>query len=157
RSTRACRRRHTARLVGRRGTTASAVRRGARRRRRARRLGFLLAAEVRVQVVARGPGPAASPGPLVFVSDLDRPELDDADRHHLERVLRLRAGDAFVAADGAGGWRACRFGAAVDVDGPVARVARPMPPITVAFAVPKGDRPELAVQKLTEVGVDTII
>jgi 16S rRNA (uracil1498-N3)-methyltransferase len=107
--------------------------------------------------VARGPGPAASPGPLVFVADLERPDVDDADRHHLERVIRLRTGDAFVAADGVGGWRPCRFGSSVEPDGPIARVARPEPPITIAFAVPKGDRPELVVQKLTELGVDAII
>jgi 16S rRNA (uracil1498-N3)-methyltransferase len=32
-----------------------------------------------------------------------------------------------------------------------------LPPITVAFALVKGQRPELAVQKLTEVGVDRIV
>ena len=31
------------------------------------------------------------------------------------------------------------------------------PPVTVAFAPPKGDRPEWAVQKLTELGVDRIV
>ena len=46
--------------------------------------------------------PAAGAGPLVFVDDLEQPELDDDDRHHLERVLRLRAGDPLMVADGAG-------------------------------------------------------
>lgn len=34
---------------------------------------------------------------------------------------------------------------------------RPTPPITVAFAPVKGDRPEWVVQKLTELGVDRIV
>ena len=33
----------------------------------------------------------------------------------------------------------------------------PTPPIAVAFALVKGERPELIVQKLTEVGVDRIV
>ena len=35
-------------------------------------------------------------------SDLDAPVLADGDRHHLERVLRLRAGDPLTVGDGAG-------------------------------------------------------
>ena len=34
---------------------------------------------------------------------------------------------------------------------------RPEPRVTVAFAVVKGERPEWAVQKLTEIGVDRIV
>jgi 16S rRNA (uracil1498-N3)-methyltransferase len=41
--------------------------------------------------------------------------------------------------------------------GEVERTARPDPPVTVAFAVVKGQRPEWAVQKLTEIGVDRIV
>lgn len=37
------------------------------------------------------------------------------------------------------------------------RVPRPAPLVTVAFAVVKGERPEWAVQKLTEIGVDHIV
>jgi 16S rRNA (uracil1498-N3)-methyltransferase len=33
----------------------------------------------------------------------------------------------------------------------------PDPPVTVAFALTKGERPELAVQKLTELGADVIV
>jgi 16S rRNA (uracil1498-N3)-methyltransferase len=36
-------------------------------------------------------------------------------------------------------------------------VARPQPLVTVLQAIPKGDRGELAVELLTEVGVDTIV
>ena len=59
--------------------------------------------------------------------------------------------------DGAGGWRACRFGPALEPVTGVVREARPSPVVTVAFAVVKGSRPEWAVQKLTEVGVDRIV
>jgi 16S rRNA (uracil1498-N3)-methyltransferase len=93
----------------------------------------------------------------VFVTDVARPELAPDDRHHLERVLRLRPGDGMTVADGAGRWRRCRFGAEVEPDGDVEIVSRPVPEITLAFALTKGDRPEWTVQKLTEVGVDRIV
>jgi 16S rRNA (uracil1498-N3)-methyltransferase len=96
---------------------------------------------------------------LVFVADLAAPALDDADRHHLERVLRLRRGDAIEAADGEGGHRPCRLtaGAALEPAGDVVQDPRPTPVLTLAFALTKGARPELAVQKLTELGVDRIV
>lgn len=94
-----------------------------------------------------------------FVADVAAPVLDDEDRHHLERVLRLRAGEEVTVSDGRGGWRVCEWsagGVLVPVDEPEHRPP-PSPPITVAFALTKGDKPETAVQKLTEVGVDRII
>ncbi len=97
----------------------------------------------------------------MFVPDLAAPELDARDRHHLEQVLRLRAGEGVTASDGAGRWVACRFagagGSLLDVDGEVVTEPAADPPITVAFAPTKGDRPEWAVQKLTELGVDRIV
>jgi 16S rRNA (uracil1498-N3)-methyltransferase len=95
----------------------------------------------------------------VFVADLAQPELVDDDRHHLERVLRLRAGEAVTVSDGLGGWRLCRYagGGEVSPDGEVVVEARPAPPVGVAFALIKGDRPEWAVQKLAEAGVDHIM
>lgn len=109
-------------------------------------------------------GPAQSEGPMCFVGDLDAPVLDDGDRHHLSRVLRVRDGDPMVVSDGAGRWRAARFGATVEpVEGAAeggageVRVAdRRTPVVGVAFALVKGERPELVVQKLTELGVDRI-
>jgi 16S rRNA (uracil1498-N3)-methyltransferase len=95
----------------------------------------------------------------VFVADLADPQLDDADRHHLERVLRLRAGEEVTVSDGRGGWRRCTFGAGGDLqpEGEVEQRPQPAPAITVAFALTKGDKPELTVQKLTELGVDRIV
>ena len=97
--------------------------------------------------------------PHVFVADVTAPTLDDADRHHLERVLRVRPGEEVTVADGRGGWRVCEFragGALVGVGDPETW-PRPTPEITVAFALTKGEKPELVVQKLVELGVDRII
>ena len=57
----------------------------------------------------------------------------------------------------AGGDRACSYEARLEPTGPVLMSVQPSPAITVAFAVPKGDRPELIVQKLTEIGADVIV
>jgi 16S rRNA (uracil1498-N3)-methyltransferase len=94
-----------------------------------------------------------------FVPDLDRPELDDEDRHHLERVLRLRSGEEVTVSDGAGRWRRCEYRArgVLEPVGEVVVLARPTPAVTVAFALTKGERPEWTVQKLVEVGVDRIV
>ncbi len=92
----------------------------------------------------------------MFVDDLDRPELADDDRHHLQRSLRLRAGDLLTLSDGAGRWRGARFGTEVEPDGPIQAVPDPGPEVVVGFTPVKGQRPEWAVQKLTELGVDAI-
>jgi len=111
-----------------------------------------------------GPPAAGASGSKahVFVADLSLPVLDPGDRHHVERVLRLRAGEVVTASDGAGRWVACRFaggrdGPGLEVDGEVMAEPPAEPSITVAFAPTKGDRPEWAVQKLTELGVDRIV
>ena len=101
--------------------------------------------------------PADHPGPLVFVADLHAPVLTTEDEHHLGRVLRLRAGDALVVGDGAGRWRPATFGPSLEPTGAVEQALPPSPPIGVAFGLTKGDKPELVVQKLTELGVDRIV
>lgn len=96
-------------------------------------------------------------GPLVFVDDLGSPLLDADDHHHLARVRRLRAGDALIVADGCGRWRRAVFADLVpEVVGDVVTEPSAAPPVAVAFALVKGGRPELAVQKLTELGVDHV-
>lgn len=102
-------------------------------------------------------GPDGSYGPHAFVAVLEQPELDEADRHHLERVLRLRPGDPLTVSDGQGQWRPCRFGADLEPVGEVESERRIEPALTVAFAPVKGDRPEWVVQKLTELGIDRIV
>ncbi|HEY6532135.1 MAG TPA: RsmE family RNA methyltransferase [Acidimicrobiales bacterium] len=91
------------------------------------------------------------------VDDVDAPRLSSEDHHHLERVRRLRSGDVLSVTDGRGAWRWCRFGPELEPDGEVRHDPAPEPPITVAFAVVKGERPELVVQKLTELGVDRLV
>jgi 16S rRNA (uracil1498-N3)-methyltransferase len=102
-------------------------------------------------------GPGGGGGPHAFVGELSRPELESGDRHHLERVLRLRPGDPLTVSDGQGRWRACRFGDELEVAGEIVVEQRLAPLITIAFAPVKGDRPEWVVQKLTELGVDRIV
>ena len=95
----------------------------------------------------------------VFVADLDRPRLTAEDHHHLTRVLRLAPGAGVTACDGRGSWRPCTLaeGEALAAIGPATTEARPTPPLTVGFALVKGQRPDLVVQKLTELGIDRIV
>lgn len=85
--------------------------------------------------------------------------VNEADRHHLERVLRLRPGQAVVASDGAGRWRSCEWALSgrLDAAGPVVTDPEPVPAVAVGFAVLKGDRTEWVIQKLTELGVDRLV
>ncbi len=105
--------------------------------------------------------PGGGDGPHVFVDDLEHPELREEDRHHLTRSLRLRPGDTFTASDGAGSWRICRLGSGPEAEteavGEVVFVEASSPKLTIGFALIKGGRPELVVQKLTELGVDAIV
>ncbi len=101
--------------------------------------------------------PDGSGGPHVFVSDLNDLLLDDHDRHHLERALRTRHGDPITVSDGNGGWRSCRFGHTVEPDGEIVNVPTPAQPLTLGFALTKGAKPELVVQKATELGIDRIV
>lgn len=96
---------------------------------------------------------------LVFVDDLDSLTLDDADAHHLGRVLRLRAGAEVCAADGSGGWRLCEFDGHETLAGTDTQGYEDAPNdlLTVGIALVKGDKPEIVAQKLTEIGVDRIV
>ena len=96
----------------------------------------------------------AAPGSVV--------EVDGDEAHHAVAVRRLRAGEQVVLTDGLG----------TSVTGAVASTGkrlftvevstvssdpRPEPAITVVQALPKGERGELAVEVLTEVGVDRVV
>ena|SRR5437763_14754119 len=102
----------------------------------------------------------------------DRIEVGGEDGHHLARVLRLRPGETVTVADGSGGWRAyvvgeigtpagsgAGRGAVVRLDATAGPDREPAlePRLAVAFALTKGEKPELVVQKLTELGVDRIV
>jgi 16S rRNA (uracil1498-N3)-methyltransferase len=102
------------------------------------------------------PRPPVAP-PLVFVDDLDAPVLDPGDDHHLRRVLRVPDGAEVTLANGNGGWRHATLGREITPQSTTFDEPIVSPVLTVAFAVVKGDRPELVVQKLTELGVDRIV
>ncbi|MCW2735651.1 16S rRNA (uracil(1498)-N(3))-methyltransferase [Nocardioides sp.] len=96
----------------------------------------------------------AAPGSLVEVTG------DEA--HHAVAVRRLREGEQVVLTDGLG---ASVTGAVASTGkrvfavtvASIERVERPEPAVTVVQALPKGERGELAVEVLTEVGVDRIV
>ena len=95
----------------------------------------------------------------VFVDSLAAPVLNLDDQHHLGRVLRLREGEAVSVSDGRGSWRMCRFVSA-DALEPTSDIECPpraTPELTIGFALPKAERPEWIVQKLTEIGIDRIV
>jgi 16S rRNA (uracil1498-N3)-methyltransferase len=87
--------------------------------------------------------------------------LDGPEGHHAATVQRLRVGEALVLADGKGGLARATVttvsrGSLEVAVGEVTYEPEPSPRITVVQGIPKGDRGELAVQTMTEVGVDTI-
>lgn len=88
--------------------------------------------------------------------------LDSDTEHHLRRVLRLRDGESVSVTDGAGRWlltTAARSGSAIRLEPASDVVAEPARdrPVTIAAAMPKGDRLDWLVQKVTELGVDRIV
>ncbi|MDQ6641907.1 MAG: 16S rRNA (uracil(1498)-N(3))-methyltransferase [Actinomycetota bacterium] len=92
----------------------------------------------------------------------DLVELSGDEGRHATVVRRIRAGEQIVLTDGAGAAATCTvtetghalLTANVD-EVTVSPVEEPR--VTVVQAIPKGDRAELAVEMLTEVGVDVIV
>ncbi|MFA6299949.1 MAG: 16S rRNA (uracil(1498)-N(3))-methyltransferase [Nocardioides sp.] len=87
-------------------------------------------------------------------------EGDEA--HHAVAVRRLRVGESVVLTDGVGrsvtGAVASTGKRVFTVEVAAAEeVPRPSPSFVVVQALPKGDRGELAVEVLTEVGVDRVV
>ncbi|WP_328693375.1 16S rRNA (uracil(1498)-N(3))-methyltransferase [Streptomyces phaeochromogenes] len=104
----------------------------------------------------------------VFVVDVvpGGPEfvLDGPEGRHAVSVKRLRAGEDVVLTDGQGRWvdgvvKAAEGKDRLVVTGidEVREEPEPAPRITVVQALPKGDRGELAVETMTETGVDEIV
>ncbi len=94
----------------------------------------------------------------VIVDDLDSPRLDDADTHHLFRVLRVRDGAVITATNGRGSWRECRARGREHIE-PVAETmneASRALPLGVAFVPVKAEKPENTIRHLVEVGIDEI-
>jgi 16S rRNA (uracil1498-N3)-methyltransferase len=88
--------------------------------------------------------------------------LTDAEGDHAAAVRRLRPGERADVSDGAGTIAECAV-LSVDRDSvlltvqAIREVPAPEPRLTVVQALPKGDRGELAVELMTEVGVDAVV
>jgi 16S rRNA (uracil1498-N3)-methyltransferase len=88
--------------------------------------------------------------------------LSGPEGRHATTVRRLSAGERVDVTDGAGAIAECVVSAARPGVIELAVLARqdepaPEPRIVVAQAIPKGDRGELAVEIMTEVGVDAVV
>lgn len=88
--------------------------------------------------------------------------LDGEEARHAVVVKRIRVGERIVLTDGAGasvtGVVAVADKSTLTLDVDEARRTQPeLPRVVVVQAIPKGDRGELAVEMLTEVGVDEIV
>ncbi|MEO6790711.1 MAG: 16S rRNA (uracil(1498)-N(3))-methyltransferase [Ornithinibacter sp.] len=92
----------------------------------------------------------------------DEVEVTGDEAHHAVAVRRLRVGESVVLTDGVGtratgvvtetGKRVFSVSlSAVDL------IERPTPALVVVQALPKGDRGELAVEVLTEIGAELIV
>ncbi|MFI5929213.1 16S rRNA (uracil(1498)-N(3))-methyltransferase [Micromonospora sp. NPDC051543] len=103
--------------------------------------------------------------PLFLVDALpigDALTLDGPEGHHAATVQRLRVGEELLLADGRGGTAAAVVTAVGRGSLEVAVTSRgyadaPVPRIVTVQGIAKGDRGELAVQAMTEVGVDEIV
>ncbi|MEU6470857.1 16S rRNA (uracil(1498)-N(3))-methyltransferase [Streptomyces massasporeus] len=89
--------------------------------------------------------------------------LDGPEGRHAVSVKRLRAGEDVVLTDGAGRWADCVVLGTEGKDRLILQLdswseePAEQPRVTVVQALPKGDRGELAVETMTEVGVDAIV
>ncbi len=106
--------------------------------------------------------------PVHLVPSLDGVRAGDVvvvegdEAHHAVAVRRLRAGERVVLTDGAGtavtGTVAATGKRLLEVVADaVTRVEEPTPRFTVVQALPKGERGELAVEVLTEVGAAVVV
>jgi 16S rRNA (uracil1498-N3)-methyltransferase len=103
--------------------------------------------------------------PLFLVDELpdgDELRLTGDEGRHAARVKRIGAGESVLISDGRGSVLDCIV-TAVESDALRLSVIRrrfvpaPDPRIVVVQALPKGERAELAVEVLTELGVDEIV
>ena len=103
--------------------------------------------------------------PLFLVDALpDGPSyvLDGPEGHHAATVQRVRVGEEVILADGRGGTARAAVAGVGRGTVELAVAARsvapaPDPRLVVVQGIAKGDRGELAVQAMTEIGVDEIV
>jgi 16S rRNA (uracil1498-N3)-methyltransferase len=101
-------------------------------------------------------------GPVSGARVGDDVVVEGDEARHAVVVRRTRVGEQVVLVDGVGTAATCAVTATSKnaLDAHVVAVSespRPTPSITVVQAIPKGDRAELAVEVLTEIGVDRIV
>jgi 16S rRNA (uracil1498-N3)-methyltransferase len=113
--------------------------------------------------------PSATPAGIAATAHVYVERLDDTitvvgdDGHHLQRARRVRPGEIVTAADGYGRWRVFRVAEAtagtvvLHATSALAHEPHLTPKLTVACSLTKGEKPELVVQKLTELGIDRIV
>jgi 16S rRNA (uracil1498-N3)-methyltransferase len=99
---------------------------------------------------------------VFLVPSLDVSVLDGPEGHHAADVARLRVGESLLLSDGRGGMASAVVRAAGRGRLEVSTVDSwyvdpPTPRLVVAQGIAKRDRGELAVQAMTEVGVDEIV
>ncbi|MEW1719894.1 16S rRNA (uracil(1498)-N(3))-methyltransferase [Streptomyces sp. NPDC093109] len=89
--------------------------------------------------------------------------LEGAEGRHAVSVKRMRPGEDVILTNGTGMWADC---VVLDTEGKdrlivqldsVSEEAPETPHITVVQALPKGDRGEVAVETMTETGVDAVV
>ncbi|MFJ2646663.1 16S rRNA (uracil(1498)-N(3))-methyltransferase [Streptomyces sp. NPDC087420] len=89
--------------------------------------------------------------------------LDGAEGRHAVSVKRLHAGEDVVLTDGKGRWADCVVLGTEGKDRLIVQLDAyadeppETPHITVVQALPKGDRGEVAVETMTETGVDAVV
>lgn len=92
-----------------------------------------------------------------------RVTLAGDEARHLARVLRAKPGDEVMLFDGQGhAWpaRVATIGRSeveLETGEPVVEAARRSPTLTIAVALPKGERQKWLVEKLTELGVHRLV
>jgi len=99
---------------------------------------------------------------LELLPDDDSFVLDGAEGRHAARVQRLHVGESLRVADGRGAVLDCVVCEVLAAGLRLTVLARrhepePDPRLVVVQGLPKGDRGELAVEMLTEMGVDEVV
>ena len=98
-------------------------------------------------------------GVRVFISELCVGDLTLPSEvyHYLQHVRRLGPGDPFIAFDAQGRTATLKLTDTAAVQVASLETTGVSLPISIAMAVPKGDRSDWAVEKLTELGVAQIL
>ncbi len=89
-------------------------------------------------------------------------ELPDDQSHHARDVLRLHADESIILFDGHGQWASAQLNiqkrvALYNLTGPIHLDPPPLYPITIASAVPKGDRSHFLLEQISQLGVARLV